>query len=147
MPTSALLQRPQPAELAQLFRVVGWGETNTDVLAQSIAAYPCTVCARTEFGQLVGYLSAFSDEVLSTLLGELVVHPQWRRQGLAASMLRTVEQRYPNAPIYVKALGDSKYFYEAVGFKAPKAEFTVMFKHPIAAQLSHKAPDPTPSEA
>jgi GNAT superfamily N-acetyltransferase len=140
--TSVLLQRPKAQELAALFSAVGWGEDNLAALQQSIAAYPCTVCARTEQGVLVGYLSAFSDEVMSTLLGELVVHPQWRRQGVAKSMLATLERRYPNAPIYIKALGKSKHFYEAVGFKVPKGQFTVMFKRPASAH-----PQPVSAEA
>ena len=133
MPTFVTLQRPQSEELVNLFSTVGWGENTAALVGKSIAAYPCTVCARTDSGELIGYLSAFSDEVMSTLLGELIVHPQWRRQGLARSMLSALERRYPNAPIYIKALGESKHFYEAVGFKVPKAEFTVMYKRPDAA--------------
>jgi len=128
--TSVLVQRPDPEELAGLFNAVGWGPNDPSVLGRSVAAYPFTACARTESGTLVGYLSAFSDGVMSTLLGELVVHPQWRRQGVARSLLAALEHSYPSAPIYIKALGDSKHFYEAMGFKVPKAEFTVMFKRP-----------------
>lgn len=131
--TSVFVQPPGPEELASLFNAVGWGQNDPSVVGQSIAAYPFTACARTEAGQLVGYLSAFSDGVMSTLLGELVVHPAWRRQGVARSLLAALERGYPSAPIYIKALGESKHFYEAMGFKVPKAEFTVMFKRPSAA--------------
>ena len=129
MPTIRL-QRPGAEELAALFDAVGWGTNQVDVVAQSIAVYPCTLCARTPQGQLVGYLSAFSDTLVSTLLGELVVHPRWRRQAIGRALLDALEQRYPSAPIYIKAMGESRAFYEAIGFKVPKAEFTVMFKRP-----------------
>lgn len=132
MTASVLVQPPDPEELAGLFNAVGWGQNDPSIVGQSIAAYPFTACARTEGGKLVGYLSAFSDGVMSTLLGELVVHPEWRRQGVARSLLTALERSYPSAPIYIKALGDSKHFYEAMGFKIPKAEFTVMFKRPSA---------------
>ena len=134
MNTAVLVQRPDPEELSELFNAVGWGQNNPSIVGQSIAAYPFTACARTEHGDLVGYLSAFSDGVMSTLLGELVVHPEWRRQGVAKSLLAALEHSYPSAPIYIKALGDSRHFYEAVGFKIPRAEFTVMFKRPAALQ-------------
>jgi GNAT superfamily N-acetyltransferase len=130
--TAVLVERPDPEELAELLNAVGWGKNEPSVVGRSIAAYPFTACARTESGSLVGNLSAFSDGVMSTLLGELVVHPDWRRQGIAKSLLAELEHRYPFAPIYIKALGDSRHFYEAIGFKVPKAEFTVMFKHPGA---------------
>jgi GNAT superfamily N-acetyltransferase len=131
------LQRPEASELASLFDCVGWGSNPVEVIARSIAVYPCTICAKAEDGTLVGYLSAFSDEVISTMLGELVVHPAYRRRGVASAMLEVVEQRYPDAPIYIKAMGESKRFYAARGFKQPKAELTVMFKHPaVSMQVS-----------
>jgi GNAT superfamily N-acetyltransferase len=130
------IQRPEASELASLFDRIGWGSNPVEVIAQSMAAYPCTICARTAEGTLVGYLSAFSDEVISTLLGELVVHPAYRRRGVASAMLAVLEQRYPDAPIYIKALGESKLFYAARGFKQPKAELTVMFKHPTTSAHS-----------
>jgi GNAT superfamily N-acetyltransferase len=136
VPTSVDLLRPRAEELLALFHAAGWGGDSCATLEASIAAYPCTVCARDNEGQLVGYLSAFSDEVMSTLLGELVVHPAWRRQGIASSLLTALEARYPRAPIYVKALGDSKHFYKTAGFKVPSAEFTVMFKRPDAPECS-----------
>jgi GNAT superfamily N-acetyltransferase len=128
------IQRPQASELASLLDCVGWGSNPVEAIARSIAAYPCTISAKTEEGALVGYLSAFSDEVISTMLGELVVHPAYRRRGVASAMLAVLEQRYPDAPIYIKALGESKFFYAARGFKQPKAEIIVMFKHPVASE-------------
>ena len=130
MPLSVTHEPPEPAELAQLLDLVGWGINPVEVVARSVAAYPCTLCVRTEEGKLVGYLSAFSDEVMSTLLGELIVHPHFRRRRVATSLIRALEHRYPHAPIYIKALGESKLFYESCGFRRPKAELTVMFKRP-----------------
>jgi GNAT superfamily N-acetyltransferase len=132
--TFARIQRPKAQELSALFTAVGWGEHSEAVLEKSISAYPCTVCARTLNGELVGYLSAFSDKVMSTVLGELLVNTDWRRQGVAKSMLAVLERQYPDAPIYIKALGESRHFYEAVGFKVARAEVTVLFKTPAPRQ-------------
>lgn len=121
-----------PEELAQLFRTVGWGDDPVEVLAKSLAAYPCIVHTRSEHGQLVGYASAFSDGALSTMLGELIVHPSHRRRGIASRLLRMVEERYPGVPIYVKALGEAKHFFLARGYKLPRVEMTVLFRRPTS---------------
>jgi len=122
-----------PDELSELFRTVGWGSDPVHVLAKSLRAYPCIVCARDAYGQLIGYVSAFSDGALSTMLGELVVHPNHRRRGVATTLLRAVEEQYPGVPIYVKALGDAKHFFLACGYQVPRAEMTVLFKRPKSA--------------
>ena len=132
--TFARIQRPKAQELAELFVAAGWGTHAQAVLEKSIAAYPCTVCARSLQGELVGYLSAFTDKVMSTMRGELLVHPDWRHQGVATSMLSVLERQYPDAPIYTKALRESRHFYEAVGFRPPATELTVMFKKPAPRQ-------------
>jgi GNAT superfamily N-acetyltransferase len=119
-----------PEELGALFLAVGWGPQVASRLRRSMDAYPFVIHARTTEGLLVGFLSAFSDEVTSTMLGELVVHPAHRRHGVAAELLRRLEARFPDAPVYIKALGDAKKFFLAQGYNIPRAEMTVLFKKP-----------------
>ncbi len=45
-------------------------------------------------------------------------------------MMRAVENEFPSAPIYVKALGASLGFYAALGFCTSSAPVTPMFKRP-----------------
>ncbi len=123
-----------PTELAGLLGAVGWGTHSLEDLAQSVSAYPCVVHARSELGELVGYLSAFSNGVLTTMFGELLVHPQHRRRGIASHMMGLVKARYPHAPAFVKALRDARHFFSAQGFKVPSAEMTVMFWKPTLPQ-------------
>lgn len=125
-----------PEEVNALFVEVGWGQHSPEQLQRSIDAYPFVAQARTGLGVLVGYVSAFSDEVLSTTLGELVVHPEHQRQGIAAELLARVESRFPDAPVYIKALGEAKNFFIARGYKTPRTELTVLFKkNPAPASL------------
>lgn len=126
-----------PEELNALFSEIGWGQHSDEKLQQSVDAYPFVAHARTNTGLLVGYISAFSDEVFSTMLGELVVHPKYQRQGIAANLLARVEARFPNAPVYIKALGEAKNFFIARGYKAPSSEITVLFKKPTSAATSN----------
>ena len=122
--------RPSGEELAALFSKVGWGCPSHDLLRRSIDAYTATVCARAPGDELVGYVSVFSDGVLTTMFGEVLVHPDWRGRGVGRSLLAEVERLFPAAPIYAKALGDARGFFEAVGFRCASVPVTAMFKRP-----------------
>jgi GNAT superfamily N-acetyltransferase len=121
---------PKPAEVVSLFDSVGWGGNSIAQIEQSLAAYSCIISARTTDELLIAYASVFSDEIMTTMLGEFVVHPAYQRHGVGTLMLEALERRYPNAPIYIKAFGDSKNFYAVRGFVEPSARLTVMFKKP-----------------
>lgn len=123
-------ERPTAPELAKLLEAADWGVNALDALETSIAAYTETVCARTPTGVLVGYVSVFSDGVFTTMFGEVVVHPDFQHQGIGRAMFQEVEQRFPCAPMYVKALGASNKFFEALGFKASAVPVAVLFKKP-----------------
>lgn len=127
-----------PEELDALFVLTGWGQHSIEQLQKSINSYPFVSHARTDNGVLVGYVSAFSDEVFSTMLGELIVHPKHQKKGIATELISRVEARFPSAPVYIKALGEAKSFFIARGYKAPRTELTVLFKKPISTPLFSK---------
>ena len=88
-------KRISPAEFASLMASVGWGaegDYDPELVRQSIEHYPFVAHARTEDDALVDYVSAFSDGVFSTFIGELVVHPEFQRQGVVPSSFRLSNQ-------------------------------------------------------
>jgi GNAT superfamily N-acetyltransferase len=110
---------------------VGWGEGYDEISFQrSSCAYPLVVHARSGDGALLGYVSAFSDGAFTTMLGELVVHPRAQRLGIGRALIAAVEAAFPGIPVYVKALGEARRFFEACGYRCPRSEMTVMFKKP-----------------
>lgn len=116
-------------EIAELLRLVGWGdEYEEGSIQRSIRAYPFVALARNTQGMLLGYLTAFSDGVFSTTVGEIVVHPEAQGVGIGRALLSEVETKFPSVPIYVNALGEAKRFFEACGYRIPRTEMTVMFK-------------------
>ncbi len=127
---AVVVARPEAAELNALYVALGWGEHALETLRSSIAAYSATICARTSAGLLVGYASVFSDRCLTTMFGEFVVHPAFQRRGIGRSMMLAVEQAFPSAPIYVQALGASRAFYAALGFRASRTPVHCLFRRP-----------------
>jgi len=87
----------------------------TDV-ERSIDAYPFTAQARNPEGELVGYVSAFSDEVFVTMIGELLVHPDFQRRGIGTALLKKVALRYPGIPVQAHSLSDSLSFFTQQGY-------------------------------
>jgi GNAT superfamily N-acetyltransferase len=120
-------------EFGQLMEAVGWGTDYTDALVQrSLAAYPFIAHARASNGDMVGYVSAFSDGAFSTMLGELVVHPQWQRQGIGRALLQAVEKRYPHVPVYAQPIGIASEFFSACGYRCPSSPVQAMFNRNVA---------------
>lgn len=118
-------------EFAELMASVGWGDGYDGMtFERSNTAYPLVVHARSDEGLLLGYVSAFSDGAFTTMLGELVVRPAAQGAGIGRALMRAVESAYPGVPVYVKAMGDAKRFFEACGYRRPAREMTVMFKTP-----------------
>ena len=116
-------------EFAALMTAVGWGEGYDEIsFRRSSRAYPLVVHARSHEGVLLGYVSAFSDGAFTTMLGELVVRPNAQRLGIGRALIGAVEEAFPGIPVYVKALGEAKRFFEACGYRRPTSEMTVMFK-------------------
>ena len=125
-------------EFSSLMESVGWGNDYPEALVlRSMAAYPFIAHARSMDGKLWGYVSAFSDQAFSTMLGELVVHPDVQGQGIGRALLLAVEQAFPGIPVYVKPLGQAKEFFLACGYKSPASEITVLFKRNTATAASN----------
>lgn len=116
-------------EFSSLMESIGWGNDYPEALVlRSMTAYPFIAHARSMDGKLLGYVSAFSDQAFSTMLGELVVHPGVQGKGIGRALLLAVEQAFLGIPVYVKPLGQAKEFFLACGYKSPASEMTVLFK-------------------
>ena len=115
-------------EYSSLMESIGWGTNySEEIVCRSLTAYPFIAHARFQSGMLVGYVSAFSDRAFSTMLGELVVHPDAQRQGIGRALLTAVEKEFSGVPVYVKPLGAAKQFFLACGYRVPSTEMQVLF--------------------
>ncbi|MHB1532837.1 GNAT family N-acetyltransferase [Acidithiobacillus sp.] len=124
-------KRISPSEFASLMASVGWGaegDYDPGLVRQSIRTYPFVAHARTEDDALVGYVSAFSDGVFSTFIGELVVHPKFQRQGVGTQLLQAVESNNAGVSIYAKPFTDQQGFFLRNGYCLPKRAMSVVSK-------------------
>ncbi|HCA26719.1 MAG TPA: hypothetical protein DEP05_03605 [Betaproteobacteria bacterium] len=116
------------SEYSSLMESVGWSSHySEEMVRRSLTAYPFIAHARSQSGMLCGYVSAFSDRTFSTMLGELVVHPEAQRKGVGRALLTAVEKEFVGVPVYVKPIGDAKQFFLACGYRVPSVEMQVLF--------------------
>ncbi|MCF6323225.1 MAG: GNAT family N-acetyltransferase [Gammaproteobacteria bacterium] len=95
----------------------------------SIDAYPFTAQARNATDELIGYVSAFSDGVFITMIGDLLVHADYQRRGIGTALLKSVERRYPGIPIQVHSLSDCLSFFTRQGYMPPEQPIRVVLKN------------------
>lgn len=96
-----------------------------------LTAYPLVAHVRDERGSLVGLVTAFSDRVWCTQLGEIVVDRRFRRRGVGSALLALVERVYPNVPIFVRTFADAEAFFRSCGFRETGRPMCVLSKCPV----------------
>lgn len=121
----------EPMELANLMASVSWGAENAydrEAIRQSLSAYLFIAHCRESTGLLIGYVSAFSDGAFSTFVGELVVRPEFQRNGIGTQLLSLVVERYSDIPVYATPFEDTQEFFLERGFRVPKCAMFVVSK-------------------
>lgn len=124
-------ERIDAVELIDLMVAVGWGsklDYEPADVQRSSAAYPFTCHARALKGGLVGYVSAFSDGLFSTFIGEILVHPVAQNTGIGAELLMRVERRFAGVPIYATPFEDTREFFLKKGYRIPRRPMSVVVK-------------------
>ncbi len=117
-------------ELTALRHAVNWVcHSSCAEIERSIEAYPFIAQARNEADELVGYLCVFSDGVFITIIGELLVHPDYQRQGIGTALLKKAERRYPGTPVYVNSFYDSLPIFSSQGYTSSEWVKHVMLKN------------------
>jgi ribosomal protein S18 acetylase RimI-like enzyme len=76
---------------------INWGwptfpspQTHLDILQNS---YACVIAVDDESGQVVGYITAISDGILSAYIPLLEVLTEWQGQGIGSELVRRMLER------------------------------------------------------
>ncbi|MBW6463813.1 MAG: GNAT family N-acetyltransferase [Firmicutes bacterium] len=84
-------------EIASLRHQVGW-ESREKELAELVGCtYMTAACFEDDL--LVGFVDVLSDGVEDALIRSLVVHPDYRRRGIALNLLKMVTERIKKSNI------------------------------------------------
>ncbi len=116
-------------ELIALRNSVNWPcYSSCADIERSVEAYPFTAQARNSAGKLIGYLSAFSHDVFTTMIGELLVHPDYQRRGIGTTLLKRVELQYPGIPLQAHSPSGCLSFFTRQGYASPEQTMRVVLK-------------------
>jgi len=116
-----------PAEqLEALYRSVEWrAYTREDQRPHLSRAYENSdyVVSAWNEEQLIGLARCLSDDVSIFYLQDILVHPDWQKQGIGTKLLRECLVRYGHVRSKVLLTGAESHlarFYESFGFKNTK---------------------------
>jgi GNAT superfamily N-acetyltransferase len=111
--------RPSRDEIDALSEAVGWSPFGQDY-PTVLDGYAATVSAWTDAGRLVAWTSVVSDNVRHAFLLDVMVHPDFQRQGIGRQVvLRAIDAMRMKGvtAFHVDCAPDRAGFYEKCGFK------------------------------
>ena len=117
---SADKQSVKPAEAAALYVEMGWGTParySAARMKRSLAQCDIVVSARNDAGELIGLARALSDFALDTKILDMVVVPEYQRQGVGRAMMKAVAARAGGTALYGETERKNFRFMESCGFK------------------------------
>ena len=110
-------------EIFSLYEAVGWTNytTNPTMLKNALEHSLFILTARDEDGKLIGFLRAVGDGYSILYIQDIIVLPEYQRQGIGTQLLRQTLE-YFNEVYQIILTTDSEVkiiaFYEANGFTA-----------------------------
>jgi len=122
----------KPAEAAALYIELGWGTPShysPARMKKSLANCDIVVSARNEGGELIGIGRALSDFALDTKVLDLVIAPEYQRQGIGLAMMKKIAATAKGTTIYFET--EPKNFGFAAKCGYAKRERLTVFKKKI----------------
>jgi GNAT superfamily N-acetyltransferase len=113
----------KPAEAAALYIELGWGTParySAARMKRSLAHCDIVVSARNGAGELVGIARALSDFALETKILDMVIVPEYQRQGVGRAMMKKIAALARGTALYGETERKNFAFLESCGFKKRK---------------------------
>ena len=109
-----------PAEVAELYIELGWGtpkEYSTARMKKSLEHCDVVVFARNGAGELVGIARALTDYAIDTKILDMIVAPEYQKQGIGKMIMKEIERLCPGTAIYCETERKNFPFVEKCGYK------------------------------
>ena len=107
-----------PADIADLRQAVGWNRMERD-LSDPRLTTTLQLCAFEE-NRLIGYAQVISNQVTDAYIQDVMVHPDYQRQGIGTQLMEKLLSRLEEDGIYMVSViyGEEvlRPFYERFGF-------------------------------
>ena len=107
-----------PADIAYLRQSVGWNRMVRDLSDQRLTT-ALHLCAFDE-KRLIGYAQVISNHVTDAYIQDVMVHPDYQRQGFGTELMERLLARLETDGIYMVSViyGEEtlRHFYERFGF-------------------------------
>jgi GNAT superfamily N-acetyltransferase len=113
----------KPVEVAELYRELGWGtakDYSASRMKRSLANCDIVVSARNDAGELVGIARGLSDRALDTKILDMIIVPEYQRQGVGSAMMKKIEARAKGTNIYFETEPKNFAFAKKCGYKIRK---------------------------
>jgi GNAT superfamily N-acetyltransferase len=112
-----------PAEAAALYVELGWGtekEYSAARMKRSIANCDIAVSARNDADELVGFARVLSDFATTTKILDMLIVPEYQRQGVGTRMMREIESLVQGTDIFGETERKNFGFLERCGYEKRK---------------------------
>ena len=112
-----------PAQLNELYRIVGWDRAQRRTVAETLEMLRVShyyIAAQTADGRLIGFARVCGDPYVAQVL-DVITHPEYRRRGVARRCMRGVLahlQRSRYVTVTLTAGAGLEGFYRGFGFRA-----------------------------
>jgi hypothetical protein len=119
--------RHRLSEIVSLYTRSGWGDNFPPDEAHAaflkgttlLAIQPCVdLTDNPAKAPLVGLLRGFTDGLFVAWIGEVIVDPAMKKQGIGKALVEKFVSESGARAVYLEALGDSHGFFATRGFKA-----------------------------
>ncbi len=111
--------RIDPDDAAALYVELGWGtprEYSAERMRRSLDACDIVVGAWNDAGELVGISRALSDFATTTKILDMLIAPEYQRQGVGIRMMRELESFVRGTDIYLETERKNFGFAEKCGY-------------------------------
>jgi GNAT superfamily N-acetyltransferase len=108
-----------PAEAADLYIELGWGtkkEYSAAIMKRSLERCDIVVGAKNGSDELIGVARALSDFTTTTKILDMLVAPEYWRQGIGIRMMRKIESLTRGTDIYFETERKNFGFAEKCGY-------------------------------